>query len=71
MTTAAALEVWGERELRSQLIRIASSGTSGKPEEFYGRAWALITRLRAGQSPEYYLARVVTECCRPSCARHG
>ena len=71
MTAVAALEVWQERNLRVQLLRIANSGTSGAPEEFYGRAWSLITRLRAGRSPEYYLARVIAECCRPGWARRG
>lgn len=69
MTSAAALEVWNETELRKELLRIADSGTAGKGEEFYANAWALITRLRAGRTPEYYLARVVAECCRPRWAR--
>ncbi len=48
MTTAAALEVWNERDLRQELLRIANSGTSGSAEEFYARSWALITRCGPG-----------------------
>jgi hypothetical protein len=72
MTASAALDLWNnETELRSELLRIANSGTSGPPEEFYPRAWSLISRLRAGKTPEYYLARVTLACCRPRRARRG
>ena len=69
MTTAAALEVWNKIELRRELLKIAKSGTAGDPAKFYARAWALITRLRAGQPAEVYLSRVIVECCRPKWAR--
>lgn len=71
MTTAAALEVWGEKELREALLEVARSGTAGKPDEFYARAWALISRLKVGQNPEYYMSRVVAACCRPRWARQA
>lgn len=72
MTTAAALEVWSDRNLRQELLTIANSGTSGSAEEFYARSWSVITRSRPGQSSEYYMSRVITQCCRPRWARpHG
>ena len=71
MTAAATLAVWHETELREALLEVARSGTAGEPAEFYARAWSLISRLKAGQSPEYYMARVVAACCSPRWARGG
>lgn len=65
MTMSAALEVWNETELRRQILRIANHRSEADRKRFYGQAWALITRLRQGRSPEYYLARVVAELCPP------
>jgi hypothetical protein len=65
MTAAAALETWNETGLRRELLRIARHRKGSDREKFYSQAWALITRLRAGKSPEFYLARVVTGLCTP------
>lgn len=70
MIASAALDVWNERELRQELLRIALSRRGEERQAFYAQAWALITRLRAGQSPEYYLARVITGLCS-SKVRHS
>jgi hypothetical protein len=71
MTAAAVLEVWSEVELRQELLRIADSYPPGERETWYASAWSSISRSRAGGSAEFYLARVVTSCCRPRRARHG
>jgi hypothetical protein len=71
MTAVAALELWHEVELREALLEVAFSGTAGEPEEFIARAWSLLSRLKAGQSAEYYMSRVVVECCSPRWARGG
>jgi site-specific recombinase XerC len=69
MTAAAALDTWNEMGLREDLLQIAASRPTGEREAFVARSWALITRLRAGRSREFYLERVKAELCAPKPAR--